>query len=296
MPRILPHVVSNTMSVMFPRFCPLHIFTTSLLLSLQKDNSILDIPFIYLYDFTSKNISIINVSSYFFYILIFNLQKIILGATQMSIVFIFFGITFLLIVFEYLKFDNVWKNYFAGVLSLCVLFSYFAGGVIIRNYSFNLLQIVFAFSIFFSLVDKLNMSSLLYSLLIGVLYKLFLDKFDCQFSGFDEMLASILLVLSSLKFVSHFLIGIFHISLTSILISLIAGYGYYDNFGYFYLDFLCLYESIFSFVMVYLIMWSTKKIIRGGKSFDKKIHVYSYDCVYIYFDEFKPYFACKCKF
>lgn len=214
----------------------------------------------------------------------------------MSLVFIFFGITFLLIAFEYLKFDNVWKNYFAGALSLCVMFSYFAGGVIIRNFSFNLLQIVFVFFIFFSLVDKLNMSSLLYSLLIGVLYKLFLDKFDCQFSGLDETLASILLVLSSLKFVSHFLIGIFHISITSIVISLIAGYGYYENFGYFYLDLLCLYESIFSFVMVYLIIWSIKKLIKGGRCLDKKIHAYSYDCVFIHFDEFKPHIVCKCQF
>lgn len=190
----------------------------------------------------------------------------------MSIVFIFFGIAFLLICFGYIKFQNPLSGCLISSILLFAMCSYFGGWIIFEKCSLNFLQIICAVLTIMTFVRVFAFSSIVYSLLFDFIYKLCIEVLGYSFSHIDYTVASIVILLSALRYISNVNAGILHISLISIVVGLIIGHMSFESIGYFYFDISFMYSCICAFLSVVVISYSFQKKFLGGYCFVEKMY------------------------
>lgn len=196
--------------------------------------------------FFDKKILVNCFATYYFFIC----KKYIQRGLIVPIVFIFFGCIFLLILFDYIPFNNFYQKYFLLCLSLIIMLSYFLGDCMMYSVSFNILHLISVlFLLVFSMRNYLK-GSVFISVLVAIIYKYLVNANLSHLVNINYNFVVLLILVVYGILSNNFSRWAFSLVLGCVFIAILSAVESLDNFGILYFDFAFLYESL---VGLYLI-------------------------------------------
>jgi hypothetical protein len=189
----------------------------------------------------------------------------------MPILFVVFGIFLLLIVGNVIKVFDTKKRFVIIFFLLAFEVSFFVGGIEFNDIEFNVIHLILYFVLFSLLVNKLNYRVVLVSIICCLLYYLIASTFDVYVYTSLFKCYLVLLVFLSLFFDFDFRINLVFLLLTFMGLLLINVYLEFNRFTFAKLDFLNIFNLIFVYVLLYIMVNS----IRGNFIYGKKVSNYT---------------------
>lgn len=183
----------------------------------------------------------------------------------MPILFIVFGIIFILIFFNGIKFKNVKNKYFLLMFTMFFELGFFVGDLLIFGLSFNFLHMLLYFTVITIFIDKLKISNFLLSLIVAGFYYLLMDTSFSEFLYTNSFYA--LFAFMPTVFICGFSNKLIFLLIALLGLTCVNVYYEFNLLTFAAVDFVSLFEVIAIFVVYNFLLYLIK---LGVNNYGKK--------------------------